>query len=128
MRDDRSRRLSGGLALALMAPLWGGCAIAAGGPDDPLGEVSDELGQIYGEAADGDVGEYNDVDSAPQSATAQGPLDGQASLAAVGGGALVRPMAHLRAEEKQEPEPLPWHEDGEASGGRGAPAGSDKAH
>lgn len=133
MRDCRSRRLRGGLALALMAPLWGGCVIAAGELDEPLGEAADELDQTPGEAAVGDAGvgdreEGGDVDGLSDGGAAPVSLHGQARFFSLGGAARVGTTALLRAEEKQEPEPLPWHQEGESSGVRGTPQGNDKAH
>lgn len=133
MRDCRSRRLCGGLALALIAPLWGGCVIATGELDEPLGEVSDELGQDPGGAAVDNVGagdreEDDAVDGLSQGAAAPAPLDGRALLSSLRGAARAGTKALLRAGEKQEPEPLPWHQEGETSEVCDAPRGSDKAH
>lgn len=117
MRRCRRGWLSGGLALALSAPvLLAGCALAPGERDEQAGDAWSELDpmtsdEALGWDADGEDVERDVIDPADRPQL----RPREAARPSVGeGGSPARTYA--RSQDTHMPEPMPWHAQGSTDG------------
>ncbi|WP_437649563.1 hypothetical protein [Sorangium sp. So ce362] len=121
MRRCRRGWLSGGLALALSAPvLLAGCALAPGERDEQAGDAWSELDSMtsdeaLGWGADGENVE-RDADAPVVDPANRPQLRLREAAHPSAGEGSSRTPTYARSKDSHMPEPLPWHAQGSTDG------------